>query len=180
MARPTTKAQLLQAAKGNFEKLNQLIDSMTDKELTTTFDFSKDIKKKEAHWQRDKCVRDILIHLYEWHRLLLNWVKANRQGEKTSFLPQPYTWKTIADMNMVFFNQHQSTSFAEAKQLFFKTHEEVIAMIETFDDKQLFTKAYFDWTGTTSLGSYCVSSTSSHYDWAMKKIKAHQKCCKTV
>jgi hypothetical protein len=34
---------------------------------------------------------------------------------------------------------------------------------------------HFTWTGTTSLGSYCVSASSSHYDWAMKKIKNHIK-----
>lgn len=27
----------------------------------------------------------------------------------------------------------------------------------------------------TNLGSYCVSATASHYDWAMKKIKKHIK-----
>lgn len=37
------------------------------------------------------------------------------------------------------------------------------------------TYKFFNWTGTTSLGSYCVSATSSHYDWAMKKIKKTQK-----
>lgn len=25
------------------------------------------------------------------------------------------------------------------------------------------------------LGSYCVSATASHYDWAMKILKAHKK-----
>ncbi|MFC1239685.1 ClbS/DfsB family four-helix bundle protein [Treponema vincentii] len=42
---------------------------------------------------------------------------------------------------------------------------------ETFSNEELFTKKVFDWTGTTSLGSYCVSATSSHYDWATKDIK---------
>ena len=37
---------------------------------------------------------------------------------------------------------------------------------------------YYAWTGTTSLGSYCVSATASHYDWALKKIKKHQKTLK--
>ena len=27
------------------------------------------------------------------------------------------------------------------------------------------------------LGSYFVSVTASHYDWAMKKLKAHKKNC---
>ena len=29
--------------------------------------------------------------------------------------------------------------------------------------------------GTTNLGAYFISTTSSHYDWALKKLKAHRK-----
>lgn len=35
---------------------------------------------------------------------------------------------------------------------------------------ELFTKRLYSWTGSTSLGAYLVSSTSSHYDWG-KKVK---------
>ncbi|WP_414437359.1 hypothetical protein [Clostridium perfringens] len=27
------------------------------------------------------------------------------------------------------------------------------------------------------MGSYFFSATASHYDWAMKKLKAHRKNC---
>ena len=33
----------------------------------------------------------------------------------------------------------------------------------------------YQWTGTTDLGAYFVSTCSSHYEWAIKKIKAHCK-----
>lgn len=33
------------------------------------------------------------------------------------------------------------------------------------------------WVGGSTLGSYFVSVTASHYDWAMKKQKAHRKNC---
>ena len=72
MGRPTTKTDLLTAATTNYEKLNVLVSSLTEKALTTHFDFSDDVKKKEAHWKRDKNLRDVFIHLYEWHQLLLN------------------------------------------------------------------------------------------------------------
>ena len=39
----------------------------------------------------------------------------------------------------------------------------------------LFTKKYYNWMGTTDLGAYFVSTCSSHYEWAIKKIKAHCK-----
>ena len=50
-------------------------------------------------------------------------------------------------------------------------------LAERYSNEELFTKKYFNWTGTTDLGSYFVSTTSSHYDWAIKKIKSH---CKKV
>ena len=100
MPRPTTKNDLMIAAKENYEKLNLLISKMTEEELNTPFDFSKDEKKKEAHWKRDKNLRDVLIHLYEWQQLILNWVHSNQKGEEKPFLPEPYNWKTYGDMNV--------------------------------------------------------------------------------
>lgn len=178
MGRPTTKAGLMLAAADNYKKLNQLISGMTEKELSTEFDFGGDGKKKERHWQRDKNLRDVLIHLYEWHRLLLEWVHANQKGDSRPFIPQPYNWKTYGDMNVEFWKKHQGTSLEEAKEMLEKSHNEVLCLAQTFSDEELFSKGVFDWVGGSALGSYFVSNTSSHYDWAMKKLKAHIKNCK--
>ena len=90
MARPSTKEDLISMAEDGYEKLNLLISSLTTDELSIPFDFSKDEKKKEAHWRRDKNLRDVLIHLYEWHQLILSWVNSNKNGEEKPFLPKPY------------------------------------------------------------------------------------------
>lgn len=177
MGRPATKKDLLSAAAENYEKLNTLISGLSEKELQIPFDFSNDEKKKEAHWKRDKNLRDILIHLYEWHQLLLNWVRSNQSGENKPFLPKPYNWKTYGDMNVEFWKKHQNTSLNDAKEMLQKSHKEVMALAETFSDEELFSKGMFEWVGGSTLGSYFVSNTSSHYDWAMKKLKAHKKKC---
>ncbi len=175
MARPKTKDELVEAANANFEKLWQVIDNMSEKALNTEFDFSNLPQLKEAHWSRDKNIKDVLVHLYEWHQLLIHWVKQNQSGETTSFLPEPYTFKTTAEMNVKFWGKHQNTSYEGAVKMLEGSHIEVMNLIATFSDEALFTKKYFSWTGTTTLGSYCISSTSSHYDWAIKKLKKHQK-----
>ena len=177
MARPQTKENLMIAAKENFEKLNTLISKMSDKELTTPFDFSKDEKKKEAHWKRDKNLRDVLIHLYEWHQLILNWVESNQKGEEKPFIPQPYNWRTYGDMNVEFWKKHQNTSLEDATKALQKSHKEVLKLAENFTNEELFSKKVYKWVGGSTLGSYFVSATSSHYDWAIKKLKAHQKNC---
>ena len=161
MPSPTTKADLIQAANEQFAKLWTLIGEMSDEEK------SADIVPNE----RDKNVRDVLVHLYEWHCLLLNWIRSNTNRNPAPFLPAPYNWKTYPQMNVVFWEKHQNTSYTDAETMLKKTHKEVLALIETFSNEALFSKGTFDWTGTTTLGSYCVSATSSHYDWAIKDIK---------
>lgn len=178
MGRPETKNELLNAAAENYSKMNSLIASMTENELSVPFDFSADEKKKEAHWKRDKNLRDVLIHLYEWHCLLLDWVESNENGENKPFLPAPYNWKTYGEMNVEFWKKHQNTPLDEAKRLLDGSHKAVMELAEKFSDEELFTKGAFKWVGGSTLGSYFVSNTSSHYNWAIKKLKAHIKNCR--
>ena len=178
MPRPTTKNDLMIVAEESYEKLNLHISKMTSEELNTPFNFSKDKKKKEANWKRDKNLRDILIHLYEWHKLVLNWVRSNQEGEEKSFIPEPYNWRTYGDMNVEFWKKHQNTSLEDATKALQKSHKDVLKLAENFTNEELFSKKVYKWVGGSTLGSYFVSATSSHYDWAIKKIKAHQKNCK--
>ncbi len=178
MARATTKVDLLASANVQFEKMWKLIDSMSEEQQMRTFAEEMASAGKEAHWSRDKNMRDVLVHLYEWHQLLLNWVKANSYDERKPFLPEPYNWKTYPMMNVEFWKKHQDTSLGDAKTKLKESHKNVMALIETFSNDELFAKGSFDWTGTSPLGSYCVSVTASHYDWAMKKIKVHIRTSK--
>ncbi len=180
MGRPTTKTALLTAATANYEKLNALVSGLTEQELRTPFDFSGDEKKKEAHWKRDQNLRDIFIHLYEWHQLLINWVRANQNGDPKPFLPAPYNWRTYGQMNQAFWEKHQATSLDDAKFMFQTSHAEVMKLADCFSDQELFCKGAYPWTGGSTLGSYFVSTTASHYDWAIKKLKAHRKNCARI
>ena len=108
---------------------------------------------------------------------LLNWVYSNQNGDNKPFLPEPYNWKTYGDMNVEFWKKHQSTSLEDAKNMFQKSHNEVINLAEIVSNEELFSKGVYKWVGGSTLGSYFVSVTASHYDWAMKKLKAHRKNC---
>jgi Uncharacterized conserved protein len=175
MARPTTKSELFTAANEQFEKLWKLVEAIPQAQQNAEFAFTVSDKMKEAHWTRDKNARDVFVHLYEWHKLLTMWVAANQKGENKPFLPAPYNWKTYDDMNVEFWKKHQSTSYEDAKKMLCDSHAEVMKVISQFTDEELFEKKHFSWTGASSLGSYCVSATSSHYDWAIKKLKLHSK-----
>lgn len=175
MPRPTTKNDLIQASDEQFNKLTTLLSELTEAEKEQTFDWSSQKTGPEAHWERDQNVKDVLIHLYEWHQLLLKWVNANQNNNPQPFLPAPYNWRSYGEMNVEFTKKHQATTTKEAEELLNNSHQEVMAIIESFDNDALFSKKYFDWTGTSTLGSYCVSATSSHYEWALKKLRKFKK-----
>ena len=177
MPRATTKADLIKNADEQFDKLWKMIGFMSEAEQNADFCFDTDKTDGAAHWKRDRNLRDVLVHLYEWHQLLTEWEKANASGNDQPFLPAPYTWKTYGDMNTGFWEKHQklNTPLSKSKEILKNSHKEVLTIIDKYSDEQLFTKAFFKWTGTTSLGQYCVSATASHYDWAMKKLKEQIK-----
>lgn len=48
MVRPTSKTELISAATQQYAKLQSLISQLTEEELKTPFDFSKDEKERGA------------------------------------------------------------------------------------------------------------------------------------
>lgn len=174
MARPTTKNDLIQAGNDGYKKMIDLLDSIPNEEVDSNFTVDVE-NEKQAHWTRDKNLRDVLIHLYEWHQLLLNWVKANQAGEAKQFLKEGYNWKSYGAMNIEFWEKHQTTSYENARDLLAESHQQVMDLEEGFSNEELFSKNVFPWVGGSTLGSYFVSATSSHYEWAAKKIKKFKK-----
>ena len=177
MARPTTKETLAIIAQEKFDKMWSIIDKMSRTQQEAPFSPEMASAGKETHWARDKNLRDVLVHLYEWHQLLLAWVKANTNGEKRDFLPQPYNWRNYPDMNVAFWEKHQATTLPKAKGLLKDSHAEVMKLLDHFSQEELFSKQSFSWTGTT-IGAYFISATASHYDWAIKKLKKQQTLSK--
>lgn len=82
-----------------------------------------------------------------------------------------YTWRTTPALNRWIWENYQKTSLTKAKKLLIESHEQICKIIQQHSDEELFKKKYYPWTGSTFLGAYLISATSSHYHWAWKFIK---------
>jgi hypothetical protein len=120
---------------------------------------------------QDKNARDLLMHLHAWHEMFLKWYDDCTAGKDAGFLPEGFNWKTTPELNQVLWQSYQSVSLAEAEKLVRASHAKIMKIVDQHTDQELFTKSYYPWTGSTSLGAYIVSATSSHYDWAAKLLK---------
>ena len=170
MARPTNKPDLLKAADSQFEKMWNLVDSMSADEQTAAFRFE----------DRDKNLRDILVHLYEWHQMVERWHRIGTlEGGMPDVPGKGYTWKTLPDLNLEIWKKYQDVSLDESKRMLGESHKMVKALVESHSNEELFNKGVYRWTKSSTLGAYFVSSMPSHYEWAMTKIKKHIRTYRT-
>jgi len=168
MPRPESKADLLALSESNLKKLLSFIDSLPE-------DFrGRSFENNELN-DRDKTLADVLCHLHEWHNLVLGWYQVGLTGKKPAIPGEGITWQTLPVLNRRINNQYAGTSLPAALELLRKSHAALMDLVGSHSDEELFTKKKYAWTGTTSLGAYCISATSSHYDWALKTIKPLKK-----
>lgn len=165
MARPTSKAELLTASQANFEKLHRLIEAMSPDEQRRAF--------PEGTMNRN--VRDVLAHLHHWHLLFLDWYAVGMAGQKPDMPAPGYTWKTTPQLNRWIWEHYSNIALDDIKSRLESSFHQVQTIIQHHTDAELFEKKRYPWTGSTSLGAYLISATSSHYDWALRLIKKAQK-----
>lgn len=165
MSRPKNKSDLLELGQSNFDKLIDYINDLPEEKQHQVF--------PEEYLNRN--IRDVLAHLYEWHLMVHSWHKVGLTGLKPDIPAKGYTWKTTPELNCEIQKKHSTMSLAEAQKKLAAAHKKTRNIITSHTNEELFEKKRYKWTGTTSMGAYFVSCTSSHYDWALKLIK---KCLK--
>jgi len=159
MPRPKTKTDLIKASQSNFNQLMALVEPL-EKNIAA-------LAGTCEHWS----IKDLLAHLFAWHALFFTWYQEGMSGKKPQMPAPGYTWKSTPDLNAHIYSQHKDTPYEEIINNLYESHNKIMGIIGDHNDEELFTKKYYKWTGSTSLGAYLVSSTSSHYDWAIKLIK---------
>jgi hypothetical protein len=165
MPRPKTKDELLELSQKNFSKLNELVDSYSLEEQNAEFPAGT----------MNRNIRDVLAHLHHWHLMMLEWYEIGMKGEKPEMPAKGYTWKTVPELNRKIWEKYRNVELKKVREDLNQSYQQLQKVIEQHSNEELFEKKRYKWTGTTSLGSYLISATSSHYDWAYKLIKKAKK-----
>ncbi|MEM8968063.1 MAG: ClbS/DfsB family four-helix bundle protein [Bacteroidota bacterium] len=165
MPRPKSKPELLELSQKNFDKLNSYVDSFSPEEQQAEF--------PEGTMNRN--IRDVLAHLHHWHLMVLDWYQVGMQGDKPDIPAKGYTWRTVPELNRKIREKYKDIALSEVREKLNQSHTEMQQVIEGHSNEELFEKKRYKWTGSTSLGAYFISATSSHYDWAYKLIRKGKK-----
>ena len=97
------------------------------------------------------------------------------KGQKPDIPAKGYTWKTTPELNRKIREEYKDTDLSTVLKMLEDSFAAIREIISRHTDEELFEKKKYKWTGTTSLGAYLVSATSSHYEWALKLIRKAMK-----
>ena len=165
MPKPKSKTELLAASAEAYGTLQCLVDGLSECQQHAEFPFS----------HRDRNVRDVVAHLYAWQKMFLGWYKTGMAGGKPEMPAQGYTWKTTPQLNATIWERYQEVSLEDVRDRLERSHLQLIRLIESHSEQELFERQHYSWTGSTSLGAYLISATSSHYQWANKLLRKYRK-----
>lgn len=165
MPKPKNKSELLLLSQENFQQLHQYIYTLSEEILHREF----------PDGTMNRNIRDVLGHLHYWHLLFLDWYEVGMKGEKPDMPAKGYTWKTTPELNRIIWEKCQQVELVDMIRELSESFSKIQTIIQQHNEEELFEKKRYKWTGSTSLGAYLISNTSSHYDWAYKLIKRVHK-----
>jgi hypothetical protein len=163
MSRPQNKEQLLELSRSEFDKLLNTLETLSEDKIT--------LRGACGEWS----IKDILSHLNEWHLMMQQWYEIGMSGKKPEIPAKGYTWKTTPELNEKIYQENKNKRYDKVLKELKCSFAEIQQIIKKHTDSELFSKQKYTWTGSTSLGAYLVSATSSHYAWANTLIKKFLK-----
>lgn len=165
MAVPKDKDELLKAIIDNYEKLttelsNIPIDLTEEKEL-------------DGHSKNTlMSINDLVAYLVGWGQLVLKWNDRKDKGLEGNFPETGFRWNELGQLAQKFYKDYEKDDFGTLKTKLDKTTNEILNLIESKTNKELYETAWYDkWT----LGKMIQLNTSSPFKNAKDRIRKWKK-----
>lgn len=163
MPRARTKQELIDLGKEQYDLLLQNLKEIESEKLQDDFVFE------------NRTPKDIVAHLVAWHKLMETWYTKGMDDEEVEIPAPGYSFKDTPKLNEDLYQEYKNVEWDDIIAEFKSTHKLMMGWIKKHSDKELFTKKLYNWSGSTSIGSYFASATSSHYQWANVLFKKFLK-----
>ena len=159
MAKQISKDQLLKDIRTERRRLEKNLSALTREDMI--------LSGVTGTWS----IKDILAHLVAWEKLFLEWYFMGVQGGIPNTMPVGMSQKTIDALNQRIYEKNQRRSLNEILEEFHSSYQEILRVIESIPEEDMFTHNRFRWTGPLTLADYIAGNTCNHYAWAKSQIR---------
>lgn len=159
----TTKADLADLTEKEFVKLQTALEDVDDKLATT------------LHPQDKITIKDTVLHRVHWLNLFFKWHRDGAAGKDVAVPAPGYKWNQLKEYNAKIREETKDVPWPNAHKRLKQAHKKFLKLINGIDEKTLYGKSPYAWTGKWTLGRWAESSAPSHYRSAAKYIREIKK-----
>lgn len=159
MPKPTTRQQLLAQSQAEFDALEKLLVSFDPAAC------------EQPGVMGDWSVKDVLAHLHEWQQMFFGWYQAGLRGETPPLPGRGYKWNQLAALNHEIYLAYRDSPLDEVVGKWRTSHRQMLDLVQSLPEEDLFTPARFAWTGKHNLAGFISANTGDHYRWAREGLR---------
>jgi hypothetical protein len=112
-------------------------------------------------------VKDTIAHVTAWEKRLLSWYRDGLAGK----MPDWHVNGTVGAINQKIFKENLTRSLDDVLEDFNATYRQVLAMVESIPEEDIFARGKFAWAGEKRLRDYIWYNTAGHYNEHLAAIE---------
>ncbi len=97
----------------------------------------------------DRTPSQMISYQLGWMNLLLDWEKEEQQGHTVITPTKNYKWNNLGGLYESFYNEYDKYTLKELRDLFIKKEQQIIELINSYTDVELFEQGGRDWSSST-------------------------------
>lgn len=134
-----------------YEDKQELIDEILKRSKLFVNEFSHVSEKDKDKLVEgiDRTPAQMIAYQLGWLNLILNWEKQEQEG-KIVITPHPdYKWNNLGELYESFYKKYEKYSLHELCIIFEGTVQEIVLLIESYTDTELFQPEGRKWASST-------------------------------
>ncbi len=97
----------------------------------------------------DRTPAQMISYQLGWMNLLLDWEKQEQQGHTVITPAKNYKWNNLGGLYESFYNEYDKYTLKELSDLFIKKEQQIIELINSYTDVELFEQGGRNWSSST-------------------------------
>jgi hypothetical protein len=176
MAKPTTKAEILETLRAKHRQLERYLFHF-EKNAQGVFVASGRPKFGLEEMMRSGVVdgwslKELLAHLIDWEQRLVAWCESGQDAEERPSLASPqFRWEDVDPDEHEIPADLAEPGIGEVLRQFQLSYRTVLACVDEISAQELTAPDPDPRTGGATLADYVALCTYAHYDWAKGHIR---------
>ncbi len=166
------KATVLSEIGGKHDEMEALLASLDERQMT------------QRGVYEELSVKDVLVHIVAWERMMLGWLAAIQRGESpVRYAPgfifneqgpdeDPEAEAVMNRLNDHVFQENKNRPLADVMADFQATHEDVVKAVSQASDADLFDEKHSTWRRKWAFYETVAGNTYGHYQEHIDLIRA--------